>query len=1096
MSLSRIKAVQGAALLCALALAGCAGQDDEATADSGISGGAGGQGGGGQGGAGNQAGGGQFDCVDNDRDGYGRGPGCLGPDCNDDDNTVSPVAVEQCNGVDDDCNGVVDDSLVAPDCAQQFGVCAGARKTCGGAEGWLDCSGPASYGPQYDGPSESTCDGLDNNCDGRTDENCPCNPGQSRPCGQAEGECRQGTQSCTDGGTWGACEGEVGPQDEVCDGRDNDCDGNLDEDVMAMAPDCERSAGVCAGARARCLGQQGWGVCGASEYGDQWRAEEGANDCDGLDNDCDGDTDEGCTCQDGEMQPCGSNIGRCTPGTQTCSNGAFGECRGAVVAAPEACNGVDDDCDSQVDEGVVAPACALNQGVCAGAVQACDGEAGFSECDGARYLAQNPNYVAVETAEHCDGLDNDCDGLQDEECECVDGATQVCGVNVGACTQGTQTCAGGRFGECTGVAPVAEICDAVDNDCDGAVDEDVTRPACGLDQGVCAGARQRCVGGSFGACGGEEYGPQYEAEESSCDAVDNDCDGEVDEGCGCVDGAVQSCGSNTGACSQGTQTCAGGQLQACEGAILPVDEICDGVDNDCDGGADEDVVGPACALSQGVCAGSVQRCGGEGGFQACGAEQYGPRYRASEGADDCDGQDNDCDGQIDEACECVVGQPQPACGTNVGACQAGVLACDNGEFGACEGEIPPVAEQCDGQDNDCDGSTDEDIQPPLCALQVGVCAGSVQQCAGDLGFAACVNEEYGPEWAPEETGAHCDGLDNDCDLLVDESADCGLPPVVISEIYYDGPGRDGANEFIELAGPPGQRLNGMKLVAWNGGSGDIYAEIPLDGLRIPFNGYLLLVDEDASEIMKDLATAVRPGVDLQNGPDSLWLTFNEDELLDAVGYGDFSGGEDFVGEGTPAPAGVEESITRDDDNTDTDDNGADFVVSSASSAGVPTPGGAPIPRIHVALRWGLEDIDVDLHLIREGGLFFTVPDDTFYANRTPDWGVIDDPSDNPRLDLDDVDGFGPELIDYQRPPQGRYRAVVHYWDAFARPDVVGPVDAEVKIYIDGELASTVSNTLTVAAPYWGVAEIEVGVDGQIMVIDENVLSGEILEGPM
>ncbi|MFN3198496.1 MAG: MopE-related protein [Bradymonadia bacterium] len=1097
MSLSRTFLSRGVALIFIGALAvGCAGQDpDNDDIDRGVGGaGAGGMAGeGGAGGAGNRAGGGQFDCIDNDRDGYGRGPGCLGPDCDDNDNRVNPVAVEQCNGVDDDCNGVTDDNLIAPDCAQQFGVCAGARKTCGGAEGWLDCSGPASYGPQYEGGSESLCDGLDNNCDGRTDEGCPCNPGQSRPCGQAEGECRQGVQNCSDGGTWGACESEVGPQNEVCDGRDNDCDGNIDEEVGAMAPDCERTAGVCAGASARCLGQQGWGACGAQEYGETWRAEEGPGDCDGLDNDCDGNTDESCNCQDGETQPCGSNIGLCTPGTQTCVNGAFGECRNAVEAAPEVCNGADDDCDSNVDEGVEAPACALNQGVCAGAVQACNGEAGFAECDAARYLAQSPAYVEVETAEHCDGLDNDCDGLQDEECECVDGATQVCGVNVGACTQGEQVCAGGRFGECSGVAPVAETCDAVDNDCDGNVDEEIETPVCPLDQGVCAGARQRCVDGAFGACGEQEYGPQYEADEASCDAVDNDCDGEVDEGCGCVDGTVQSCGSNEGACSQGTQTCAGGEFQPCEGAIDPVDEQCNGLDDDCDGNTDEDLVGPACALQVGVCAGSVQVCGGEGGFAACGAEQYGPRYVAEETDADCDGADNDCDGNIDESCECVVGQPQPACGTNVGACESGVLVCNNGVFGECEGEVPPVAELCDGVDNDCDGSTDEDIQAPACALQVGVCAGSVQQCAGDLGFVECVNEEYGPNWVAEETADNCDGLDNDCDLLVDEA--CAPPAVVISEIYYDGPGRDGPNEFIELAGPPGQRLNGMKLTAWNGNNGEEYAEISLDGLRIPFNGFLLLVDENASEIMTDLADAVLPNVDLQNGPDSLWLTWNEDELLDAVGYGVFGEEDNFLGEGTPAPAAVEQSITRDDNLTDSDDNGADFVTSGNTAVGVPTPGGAPIPRMHISLRWGLDGTDVDLHLIREGGLFFSVPDDAFYANRTPDWGVLGDASDNPRLDRDDVDGLGPEFMFYQNPVPGRYRVVIHYWDAFIDAMTAGPVDATVKVFIDGEPTLTLTNTVTGELPYWGVAEIAVGEDGMIMVTEENVISADILEGP-
>jgi hypothetical protein len=224
-------------------------------------------------------------------------------------------------------------------------------------------------------------------------------------------------------------------------------------------------------------------------------------------------------------------------------------------ALPEFCDGIDNDCDEEIDEGL--------RNACGGCSplpsEVCDGR--DEDCDGVIDDGQTNacGQCGAALPEWCDGEDNDCNGMVDEglDCTCQEGAERGCPnaqeVTLDLCRQGRQSCEDGRWGTCRNpeITTGQEICDAHDNDCDGEVDEDfdldADRSNCGACRAICStlhaqsavcvdGACQiSCQSGFLDLDAKPHTGCEYPCEPTgpeTCDnGLDDNCDGDIDPGC-------------------------------------------------------------------------------------------------------------------------------------------------------------------------------------------------------------------------------------------------------------------------------------------------------------------------------------------------------------------------------------------------------------------------------------------------------------------------------------------------------------------------------------------------------------------------------------
>jgi hypothetical protein len=386
---------------------------------------------------------------------------------------------------------------------------------------------------------------LDNNCDGNTDEGVTNTYYQDAD-EDTFGNLNISIEDCIIPSTGWVIDNtdcDDGDPDrypgnpEVCDNKDNNCNGSTDENLTRPT-----SCGV-----GECAGNTGEETCSAGSWGGDTcdpLAGATAEVCDYLDNNCDGNTDEGVTntyYRDNDLDDYGDfniTIEDCIVysgyvlNSTDCNDNDFFINPGAT----EVCDNLDNNCDDNIDENLTRPTtCGVGE---------CSGNTGQETCTAGSWGGDTCDPLSGATAEVCDDLDNNCDGNTDEGLPLndyyADGDTDT----FGDPNNSIQDC---------GSAPAGYVSD--NTDCDD-TNPDINPAACdikrnGIDED-CDGEDRR---------GGPACPPLGGGDPEICDdSIDNDGDGEVD----CDD-----------------SDCAGDP--ACNGGCVPSPEICDdGIDNDCD----------------------------------------------------------------------------------------------------------------------------------------------------------------------------------------------------------------------------------------------------------------------------------------------------------------------------------------------------------------------------------------------------------------------------------------------------------------------------------------------------------------------------------
>ncbi len=622
--------------------------------------------------------------ADLDGDTYGGallGSFCLQPagsvttlgDCNDNNAAINPGAVEICNGIDDNCNSLTDEGLTfnnyyANNDGDGFGSTLLGSFCAAPANSSLltgDCNdNNASIFP---GAPEQ-CNGIDDNCNGLTDDGVVTstwyqdadgdgfgNPAVSQQnCAQPVGYVLNNTD-CNDASA------SVNPgASEVCNLIDDNCNGSTDEGVQSTFYADADGDGFGAGSPILACTQPAGTSINNTDCNDAVASiHPGATElCNNIDDNCNGLTDDGVVLLAYYADVDGDGYGSvllgnfCTPPAN--SSLVSGDCNDANAAvnpgAAEVCNLIDDNCNGLTDEGVTSTFYADNDGDTFGdalaTTNACSAPAGYvsnnTDCNDAN-AAVNPG-----ASEVCNLIDDNCNGTTDE------GVTSIFYADADGDSYGnpavTTTGCTAPFGyvanstDCNdGNAAInpgaAEVCNSIDDNCNGLTDEGLLNTYYADNDGDTYGAGSpilacsQPVGTSLNNtdCNDASAAVNPGATEV-CNSIDDNCNGSTDEGFTLFTYYADVDGDSYGDAFNTTTTCSGTapagytadntDCNDANGNINPgATEVCaNGIDDNCNGLTDEGCVGcqnPATAAAgndQSICAGSnVTLAGSIGG---------------------------------------------------------------------------------------------------------------------------------------------------------------------------------------------------------------------------------------------------------------------------------------------------------------------------------------------------------------------------------------------------------------------------------------------------------------------------------------------------